>query len=239
MDSTGYVTLTRQRGLMQEMQVVANNIANAATAGFRQEGVIFSEFVKAVDGGASLSMGQGNVRRTSFDQGALQSTGGTFDLAIEGDGFFVVDTPNGQRLTRAGGFTPNGEGDLVTFDGHRVLDPGGAPVFIPPNAGSVTISPDGTISADGAFVGQIGVVVPIAPNEMVRESGVMFRADAGVEPAETARVMQGFVEASNVDTITQLARMIEIQRAYEMGQSFLETEDERVRKAMDAMMKST
>ena len=238
MDSTGYVTLTRQTGLMREMQVVANNIANAATTGYRQEGVIFSEYVRGVQGGASLSMGQGNVRRTSFEQGSLQSTGGTFDLAIEGDGFFLIETPEGERLTRAGGFTPNAAGDLVTFDGYRVLDAGGAPVFIPPNAASLSISPDGTISADGTFVGQVGVVRPLDPSDLRRQGGVMFRTDAGFEPAEGARVMQGFLEASNVDSITQLARMIEVQRAYEMGQSFLDSEDERVRKAMDAMMKS-
>ena len=220
------------------MQVVANNIANTATTGYRQEGVIFSEFVSSVDGAPSLSMGQGNVRKTSFEQGTLDQTGGTFDLAIEGNGFFLIQTAQGERLTRAGGFSPNAEGDLVTFDGNRVLDAGGAPVFVPPDARSIAISPDGTISADGQFVGQVGVVQPIQADDMVREGGVLFRADGGFEPAENARVLQGFVEASNVDPITQLARMIEVQRSYEMGQSFLDSEDERVRRAMDAMMKS-
>ncbi|MEL6414603.1 MAG: flagellar hook-basal body complex protein [Pseudomonadota bacterium] len=238
MDSTGYIALTRQNGLMREMQVVANNIANAATVGYRQEGVIFSEYVQRVENAPSLSMGQGNVRQTVFDQGALQETGGTFDLAIEGDGFFLIATAEGERLTRAGGFSPNAVGDLVNFDGQPVLDVGGAPVFVPPDAASIVISPDGTISADGNLVGQIGVVMPIAPDDMVREGGVMFRADAGIEPAENARVMQGFVEASNVDPIGQIARMIEIQRAYEMGQNFLDSEDDRVRRAMDAMIKS-
>lgn len=239
MDSTGYIALTRQSGLMREMQVVANNIANAATTGFRQEGVVFSEFVSSVEGAPSLSMGQANVRRTSFEQGTLEQTGGTFDLAIEGNGFFLIETAQGERLTRAGGFSPDAAGDLVTFDGNRVLDAGGAPVFVPPDARSITISPDGTISADGALVGQIGVVQPTEPADLVREGGVMFRAETGFEPAESARVFQGFVEASNVDPISQLTRMIEIQRAYEMGQSFLDSEDERVRRAMDAMMKSS
>ncbi|WP_415922543.1 flagellar hook-basal body complex protein [Tateyamaria sp. SN6-1] len=238
MDSTGYIALTRQSGLMREMQVVANNIANTATSGFRQEGVTFSEYVSAMRGGPSLSMGQGNVRQTSFEQGALDQTGGTYDLAIEGDGFFLIETPEGERLTRAGGFSSNAEGDLVTFDGYRVLDAGGAPVFVPPDARSISISPDGTISADGALVGQIGVVRPLDQADLVREGGVMFRSDAGFEPSDTARVLQGFVETSNVDPIGQLARMIEIQRAYEMGQNFLNSEDERVRRAMDAMMKS-
>jgi flagellar basal-body rod protein FlgF len=238
LDNTGYITLTRQMGLMREMQVVANNIANAATSGFRQEGLGFSEFVQDIKGGGSLSMGNGNVRQTSLVQGALSETGGTFDFAIEGDGFFLIETPEGERLTRAGSFTPNGEGDLVTFDGHRVLDAGGAPIFIPPNSGSIGVGPDGTISANGQFVGQVAIVQPNDTTNLIRENGVMFRADDGFEPAEMARVLQGFVEASNVDPISQLARMIEVQRAYEMGQSFLDSEDERVRRSMDAMMKS-
>ena len=237
MDNQGYITLTRQIGLMREMQVVANNIANSATNGYRQEGVMFSEYVRSVDDGASVSMGQGNVGTTMFDQGTLTETGGTFDFAVEGDGFFLIETPGGERLTRAGAFSPNAEGDLVTMDGYRVLDAGGAPLFIPPDAQSISVSPDGTLSADGLLLGQVGLVVPTDPKEMVRESNVMFRSDAGYEPAETGRIMQGFVENSNVETITQLARMIEVQRAYELGQSFLETEDERIRRAMDTMVR--
>ena len=104
MESTGYTTLTRQLGLQREMQVVANNIANSSTTGFRAEGVIFSEYVKALEGAPSLSMGQGNVNRTSFEQGGLTQTNGTFDFAIEGDGYFVVQTPMGERLTRVFSF---------------------------------------------------------------------------------------------------------------------------------------
>ena len=237
MDNQSYITLTRQTGLLREMQVVANNIANANTTGFRQEGVVFSEYIGRVENAASISMGQGNVGTTSYAQGALRQTGGTFDFAIEGDGFFLVATPDGERLTRAGAFSPSANGDLVTVDGYAVLDAGGAPVFVPGDAESITVSPDGTLSADGAPIGQIGLVRPIDAQEMQRESSVLFRSDAGFEPAETARVMQGFVENSNVETITQLARMVEVQRAYEMGQSFLDAEDERVRRAMDAMVK--
>ena len=235
MEHAGYTTLSRQSGLAREMQIVANNIANAATTGFRAEGLIFSEYVRSVDVGASLSMGQGNIRRTSFEQGALTQTGGTFDFAIEGDGFFLIETPDGERLTRAGAFSPSAAGDLVTADGARVLDAGGAPLFVPPGT-QISVSPDGTVSANGDPFGQIGIVRPIDPSDMVREGGVMFRSDSGYEPAETARVMQGFVENSNVNAIQQLSRMIEVQRAYELGQSFLETEDERVRTALKAIM---
>ncbi|WP_299779787.1 flagellar hook-basal body complex protein [uncultured Roseobacter sp.] len=235
MDNSGYTTLTRQSGLMREMRIVANNIANAATTGYRQEGLVFSEYVQSIDGASSLSMGQGNVRQTSFQQGTLTQTGGTFDFAIEGDGFFLVETPAGERLTRSGAFSPNEQGDLVTMDGYRVLDAGGAPVFVPPGAADIAVSADGTISSEGDPIGQIGMVQPLNSREMVREDGVMFRADEGYEPAEGARVLQRFVESSNVDPVLQITRMIEVQRAYELGASFLEAEDERVRQALRAM----
>jgi flagellar basal-body rod protein FlgF len=217
------------------MQMIANNIANAATTGFRAEGLIFSEYVQKVDDGASLSMGQGNISKTSFDQGTLTQTGGRFDFAIEGDAFFLIETPEGERLTRHGSFAPNAAGELVTPDGFRVLDAGGAPMFIPPLA-DISVASDGTFSADGVPLGQLGLVRPIEPLRLLREDGVVFRADEGTEPSDTARVLQGFVESSNVNPIDQIARMIEVQRAYELGQSFLETEDERVRAALKALM---
>ncbi len=232
MDTSGYTTLTRQTGLMREMQTIANNIANAATTGYRQEGMIFSEFVVDAGEGPSLSMARGNVRNTSFQQGNLTQTGGQLDFAIEGDGFFLVAAPDGERLTRAGSFSLSAAGDLVNHDGYNVLDAGGAPVFIPPDATSIDVGSDGTISADGQLLGQIGVVQPANPREMIREGGVIFRPETPLEPAVGARVVQGHVESSNVDTMLQVSRLIEVQRAYELGQSFLDSENERVRDAI-------
>lgn len=232
MDNASYTTLTRQSGLMREMQVIANNIANAATTGFRQEGLIFSEHVSKVGDGSSLSMATGNVRQTSMQQGALTRTGGTFDLAIEGEGFFLIETPAGERLTRAGSFSPNAVGDLVTNDGFRVLDAGGAPIFVPPDTLDLSVSADGTASTAGRPIAQVGIYQPVDQFQMVREDGVLFRSDAGVEPSEGGRILQGFLEGANVDPVSQIARMIEVQRAYEMGQSFLQAEDERIRNAL-------
>ena len=236
MESAGYTALARQTGLMREMRVIANNIANANTTGFRQEGVLFSEFVRRADGGASVAMAAARVRNTSFEQGTLEQTGGSLDFAIEGDGFFMVETPQGQRLTRAGAFTASAEGLLVTPDGHPVLDAGGAPLFLPPD-GALAAARDGTLSGAGRPIGQIGIVQPLDRGAMTREGGALFRADAGIEPVADPRVLQGFVEASNVDPILQVARMVEVQRAYELGQSFLEREDQRIRAALKAFVK--
>jgi flagellar basal-body rod protein FlgF len=236
MDNAGYATITRQSGLVNEMRVVANNIANSSTTGFRAEGVIFSEYIEVLSNDHdSLSMATGRARETLTTQGVLKQTNDTFDLAIEGDGFFLIQTPDGERLTRAGHFTPNANGDLVTADGHAVLDAGGAPVFVPTGAGPVAIGADGVISVSGQLIGQIGLVIPNNPDGLLREGGTRFAAPDGFDIAQDGRVVQGFLEGSNVNPTLQIARMIEVQRAYELGQSFLDKEDERIRAVMQAI----
>lgn len=237
MENASYTTLTRQSGLMREMSVIANNIANANTTGYRQEGLVFSEVVQSIDDAPSLSMATARARVTSLMPGTMTQTGGPLDMAIDGQGFFLIQTSEGERLSRAGHFMPNSQGDLVTADGHRVLDSGGAPLFIPQGTGNISIAPDGTISANGQLLGQVGIVKPSEGTQILRDDGVHFRADGPYEQNLDARVRQGYLEGSNVDPLTQIARMIEVQRAYEMGQSFAESENERIRKAMQTIIK--
>lgn len=230
MDNAGYTSLTRLSGLMQEMSVVANNIANISTTGFRSEGLIFAEHIAATGSNdPSLSMGAALGRSISAQQGALSQTGGTFDLAIEGEGFFLIETPAGEMLSRAGAFIRNDAGELVTPDGSFLLDAGGAPVFVPPQASGIAVAPDGTLSADGQPLTVVGLYMPNDPLEMTRRAGTAFTVESGIQPAENARILQGFLEQSNVDPVAQVARMIEVQRAYELGQSFMDAEDKRIR----------
>lgn len=236
MDNAGYTTLTRQAGLLREMQTVANNLANLSTTGFRKEGVIFAEHVKVLDGVESpLSMATANVRLTMQQQGTLTQTNGDFDFAIEGEGFFMIETPDGQQLSRAGSFTPNGEGELVTPDGYRLLDGGGSPIFIPPTARSIAVSADGTLSSDGVAQAQIGLFTPADPTDLTRQNGVRFSVKGEVVPVENSAIIQGFVEDSNVNPVIEIARMIEVQHAYELGQSFLDKEDERIRGVLQTL----
>lgn len=228
MDAAGYTTLTRQSGLMREMQVVAHNIANISTTGFRREGVVFSEHITRMDEEASLSMAYANARHVDLSQAGLSNTGAPFDFAIQGEGFFLIETPDGERLTRAGSFSPSAEGELVTPDGLRLLDQGGAPVFVPPDARVMSLGQDGTLSADGVPIAQIGLWRPVDPLSLQHQAGTLFSA-AELEPTGTATLLQGFLEDSNVEPVSEIARMIEVQRAYELGQKFLDAEDSRVR----------
>ena len=232
-----YPFVTRQTGLVREMDTIAQNIANASTTGYRAEGLVFAEHVTRGGGGApSLSMGHATGRVTSPVQGGLERTGGAHDLAIEGEGWFAVGGPDGEvLLTRAGAFATDPFGTLVTPDGLPVLDPGGAPIAIPPGGGALHVAPDGTLSVNGEPFGQIGLVVPDDPVGTTRSSGTRFAHDGELLPVENPRVMQGFLESSNTSTVLELARMIEVQNAYGAGQSIMDREDERMRAMMRLM----
>lgn len=234
MDASGYVTLSRQSGLLSQMDAIANNIANSTTTGFKREGTIFSEYVARTPGGPSLSMGFGNTRSVDLHQAGLSTTGGSFDFAIEGDGFFMVNTPNGQMLTRAGSFMPGPDGTLQTADGFPVLDGSGSNIFIPPDARTIALAQDGTLSADGKPLARIGLWAPTDPMSLIHQEGTMFSA-SGYQPSDDGKMIQGSLEESNVDPVVEVANMISVQRAYELGQSFLDREDDRSRTVIQTL----
>ncbi|GHC29749.1 flagellar basal-body rod protein FlgF [Gemmobacter nanjingensis] len=232
MDASGYTTLTRQNGLLHELQVIANNIANSSTTGFRREGVVFAEYVKALDDAPSLSMAHASARNVDLSRGEIQQTGGTFDFAVDGDGFFQIETPQGNRLTRAGHFTPSATGELVNAEGYRLLDEAGGPVFVPADAGQIALSEDGTLSTIQGPLARIGLWQPQNATALRHEGGTLFSVEGEILPMQGGRMHQGSLEGSNVNTFSEIARMMEVQRAYELGQSFLDREDERMQMAI-------
>ncbi len=238
MNNAGYVVLSRQSSLMKELTSIANNIANSDTAGFRREGFLFSEYVQALEN-PSQSLSQTRIGGRFFDArtGGLAETGAPFDVAIDGEGYFAVQTPQGERLTRAGSFVLNNEGELTTAEGHALLSESGGPISIPAEAGTVTIAPDGSIAVDGAPLGKIGVFT-VPATALTREGANLFKATEDMQPVEQPRVAQGFIEDSNVDPVVEIARLIEVQRAYELGQQLLKDEDERIAKTIESFGRS-
>ena len=225
------LAITRQSGLRAEMNVIANNVANAGTAGFRREGVVFSEHVHAARGGGSVAMAHAGARRIDPSPGIVEHTGAPLDLAIEGEGFFLLDGAEGPLLTRAGGFQRSPEGLLVASGGRPVLDAGGGTVFLPPDARDVTVAADGTLSVDGLEQARLGVYTA-APETLERVGDTAFRPREGVEPVPGARLIQGALERSNVEPVSEIARMIAVGRAYEQMQTLIRDEDERIRESI-------
>ncbi|MBA3067876.1 MAG: flagellar hook-basal body complex protein [Hyphomonas sp.] len=234
MSNTIYPSLGRQQGLMQEMQVVANNLANSSTTGYKADRAIFTEFL--VSPGPqedSISMGGLGGHAFKLGQGDLKFTGSQFDLAVQGEGFFVLQTPQGPRLTRAGNFQLSSESTLIDAFGNSVLGAGGNPITIPEDAAQISIGGDGSISANGQLIDRVGVVK--AEGELERDSNTFFAAPGGYAQFEEASVVQGALEQSNVSPVLEVARMIEVQRAYEAGQAMLDREDDRISQLITSM----
>lgn len=234
MSNAIYPSLGRQQGLMQEMQVVANNLANSSTTGYKADRAIFTEFL--VSPGPqedSVSMGGLGGHAFKLGQGDLKFTGSQFDLAVQGEGFFVLQTPQGPRLTRAGNFQLSSESTLIDAFGNSVLGAGGNPITIPEDAAQISIGGDGSISANGQLIDRVGVVK--ADGELERDSNTFFAAPGGYAQFEEASVVQGALEQSNVSPVLEVARMIEVQRAYEAGQAMLDREDDRISQLITSM----
>lgn len=234
MDNAIYTMLTRQSGLMREFSSVANNVANMGTTGFKAEHGVFSEYVRNIDAGVaspdgatSLSMGRLGAHTTDLTDGSLKSTGGELDMALSGEGFFQVRTPNGERLTRAGHFMLNADRILVNPQGHAVLNTGGGEIAIPQEAASILVGRDGTISSDGVELGRVGVFT--ADTVTLRREGNNLWTAENIQNVEIPNIASGFLEDSNVNPVLEMARMIEVQRFYDAGQALLDLEDDRIR----------
>ena len=238
MDNSGYVGLTKQMGLRRELNTIANNIANMSTNGFRREGAVFAEHVAALQNGEpSLSMSTLSRRYVDMSAGELTITKAPLDVAIDGDGFFLVETPAGERLTRDGAFTLNSERELINSQNYRVLDESGGAITIPQGAENIIISEDGSVFADGQPAAKLGVVIADTAT-LVREGANMFEAQGGYETAENPQVRQGAVEGSNVNAIEEMARLIEVQRAYQSSKNFTDDENERITRTIRALGQS-
>jgi flagellar basal-body rod protein FlgF len=240
METTSYVALSRQAALWRQMDMVANNLANMNTTGFKSENMMFRDYVlksKAFDrpfGDKTAFVQDVSVFR-DMSEGALTSTGNPLDVAIKGDGFMVVDTPQGARYTRNGTFRLDESGQMVTADGFPVLSTSDQPFFFAPNERSVSIASDGTVSTENGQVGKIRVVKFENPQDLRKVSGGLYQTDANAQDVEKPQVVQGMIEVSNVQPVVEMTKMIQVQRNYESVQRMIENEHDRVRKAIDVL----
>lgn len=234
MDNSIYVTLSRQLALFRDMDIVANNIANANTTGYNSEHIQFDSFLtKDVNQGVQnpMNFAYNPTSYRNTEVGPIKVTGNDLDVAIQGAGYFTVDTPLGERYTRAGNFQIDGAGTLVSVEGYPVLDVSGQPIIMPENATSIQIGELGNIKVNGEDFGSIGVVQFDNPQLLERISGRLFKSDVSPQPADSYRVMQGSLEGSNVEPVTELTHMISLSHNVTDTAKFIEAMYDLQRKA--------
>jgi flagellar basal-body rod protein FlgF len=226
MDAAMYKALSGAIVQMRKLEVASQDLANVNTSGYKGQRLAFNEVLAepvpaGTRSGGFVAIGD---QKTNLTQGHLQGTGNPFHLAIEGDGYFVIDTPRGERYTRSGGFTLSTDGAVITAEGEPLLGEGG-PLQV--TGGKLEVGLDGVARSENGEIGRLRIVRFLDGSRVIKEGANLLRTDAAnVEDLATPRVAQGHLEQSNVSPIDSMVSMISIQRQFEAY--------ERVMKLMDS-----
>lgn len=240
MDSTQLVCLSQQLAAYQSMDAIANNLANMSTAGFKRETPQFQEYVEQVQpsegetGTQSVSYVQVTGMLRDLSQGHIETTGAPFDVAINGPGYFVVQTANGPAYTRNGHFTLNGDGNIVTDDGDAVQGEGGN-ISISSDDGDIHIAADGTVSGAKGQIGKLSVVDFANDSQLVKQGGSLYTTTQPTQSATNAVLKQGAVESSNVEPVVEMSKMIEVMRSYQATANLNQSQSDLTRQAIDKL----
>jgi flagellar basal-body rod protein FlgG len=239
-----YASGTGMRPRMLRMEVIANNLANISTTGFKKENLFIAMLENVGEANTAAqgkATGTGNIdlvgldarEYTDFSEGGLHQTNNTLDLALQGPGFFAVDTPQGVRYTRNGNFTVTIDGTIVNAEGYPLIGKDGK-IQIPDvhkmASGDITIKEDGEITIGGKLVGQVKVVTFQDTSKLKKEGASLFSSpDAAkeIDPSEGhTSVRQGYLEESNVNGIDEMVQMIDLSRNFESDQKMMKSQDE-------------
>ncbi|MBX3507579.1 MAG: flagellar basal-body rod protein FlgF [Parvibaculum sp.] len=239
MENALLIGLSRQMAMARDMATIANNIANVNTTAFKSETMMFEQYLKTDASELSpdkrITFVQDVGQYRNMRDGALQTTGNPFDVAITGEGFFRIETANGVRYTRNGNFYLNNEGQLVTSAGDFVLTDAGAPIAFARDETGITIARDGTISTDQGRRGRLAIVTFGNPQDMKKAGDSLFETAQQEVPAQNIRLVQGALEGSNVNPILEMTNMIEVTRSYASAQKLIDQADQMRRQAIQQL----
>jgi flagellar basal-body rod protein FlgF len=248
MENTLLIGLSRQATLERQLDVVANNIANMNTVGFKSDQSLFEEYLMPgahednfVGGDRRLSYVQDRGTYRDFSQGASEETKNPLDVAIDGNAFLVVQTAAGERYTRDGGLQLNNQGQLVTAGGDAVLGNSG-PIVFQPTDHDINVSPDGTITVvegngrTDALRGKLRLVSFADAQKLLKEGSNLYSSGEGAAQADTrSQVRQGYIEKSNVNSVAEMSRMIEVTRAYTQISTLLQQQSDLHKSAIEKL----
>ena len=243
MDNLQLLGVQTQRVLQRRLETAANNLANVSTFGFKADALLTEMDSRAPARSADAPRDVRFVRDVGltrdFSQGAITRTGEAFDVAIQGDGFFMVSDPQqGTLFTRDGSFRLDAAGQLVTKDGRNVLNSGGAPIVFDPQGERPVIGADGSIMIAGTEVGRIGLTnfANLAALEKVGDN--FFSAGGQPQSTFEGAAVQGAIEGSNVNAVIELTRVIEISRAYESAARVVRNGDDLRQRTLERLARA-
>ena len=248
MENALLVGLSRQTALERQLDAVANNIANVNTAGYKADSTLFEEYLNTPahednfvgrDRLVSFVQDRGTFR--NFAQGSVDETKNPLDIAIDGSAFLTVQTPAGDRYTRDGGLHINSQGQLVTVAGNPVLGTGG-PIVFQPTDHDINITPDGTVTVvegngrTDSIRGKLRLVSFTDAQKMLKEGLNLYNAgDAAPQPDTKSTLRQGFIEKSNVNSVAEMSRMMEVSRAYTSIATLMQQQSDLQKNAIQAL----
>jgi flagellar basal-body rod protein FlgF len=239
MDNTLLVSLSHQLAAYRSMDVIANNLANANTPAYKRESATFEEFMAQV----APAEGESGTQQVSFvkdagtardlTQGHAETTNAPFDLAINGKGYFTVQTAAGAtRYTRNGHFTLDGDGRMVTEDGD-VLQGDGGEIAVTSDDGDIHIAEDGTVSGAKGQIGKLKLVDFANDSALQKEGSSLYSTDQQPQDVESPSLHQGMLEASNVQPVVEISHMIDVMRAYQASANLSQSQEDLMRNAID------
>lgn len=237
MENLSYIGLSQQMALYHQMEVVANNIANMNTPGYKSQDLLFKEYLNKIPAeGEKISQVQDYGTYRDTKQGSLTQTSNNLDVAIEGNGYFAVQTPQGVRYTRSGSFSLDGAGNIVTQGGYQLITSDSGPIQIPEGTTQINIMKDGSVATELGSIGQFKLVKFADEQSLVATGDGLYDAQGQqAQPVDNPQVLQGFIESSNVQPITEMNKMIQITRMYEAVQHMLMTDHDDARKMIQKL----
>jgi len=238
MENSIYLGLSRQVTLQTNMDIIANNVANMNTTGYRAQNTLFEEYLvkpRGYDDPLSFVTDQGQYQITT--PGSMRETGSQLDAAIVGDGFFSVQAPGGEiQYTRDGNFSRSADGTLITQAGFPVASNGGGIITIPAGSTEIAIDDNGNVSNQDGQIGQLGIFEFANAQQLEQQGNNLYKIVGGdAAPATASRVKQGYLEQSNVKPVLEMTRMIETVRDYQSVQKVLQSENDRLRSAIQKL----
>lgn len=235
MENTLFIALSKQLAIRREMEVIANNLANTSSPGFKNEQMMFVEYLKETGPHGKVSLVQDISLARDLSEGIFKRTNNNLDVAIHGKGWFVVETDQGERYTRNGHFRLNQDGEMVTTAGQRLMTTEGDPIVFTPGDSDIVIKGDGKVTANGEDRGTLRVVTFNNERLLEKVAGNLFRSEFQPGEKSEAELVQGVIEQSNVQPVMEISRMITAMRSYESAQSLVKSEHDRQRQAIDKL----